>query len=594
MLRTGEYSPNNPELAGDGRTQRGGDVFLGFGLYEEKRKKLLQRRQIEYREYLAKQNEINTLKKQQKHNRLPAGRHLFLEEEKKILSENSYEQDDWNKINNNYNLKPRRPSSVAVQTDPEEFALMVSDRKLNNAMITQAERELSPRPSINDNLPPADWRMHVEKVNIGTQNNLIVPPSLTNKKYMTDADNAAIEYNGEYYDPFNDMSSNIFRKDSPRAKLLQDLRHTYMPSLFDSDAIKQRNQKVEEDAAAKRTAYQFELKKQIEEQQKLREERKVREKMLEEAETRRLEEQLKLLKLSQENEIQKQNEIAIKMRNDANEFERRRQQLQSDIETEKRNLRNVKMKSVPEPAAKMTRSNPNSRTSEPVREQPSSTKSSLPFHYAPPPRHNPEPDTDLLSYNVRRNNPYVGQDLPRPKLAYSTNIADSSMFAQSIPVKNYNAEPKAESTAVRPLKFRDGSSTYSESVYNSKKPNYEPAFLSKRLTDMIEINPTKRRGDHEYRGKFDDSLPIPVLREPEKKKDKVSKQHADQSSDAMINLEHKWKVPAVQKNILKNNFTDEGKQENILTQLGSIRRQLQLEQLKLDQSQIFNKQKLVK
>lgn len=80
---------------------------------------------------------------------------------------------------------------------------MVSDRKLNNAMITQAERELSPRPSINDNLPPPDWRMHVEKVNIGTQNNLIVPPSLTNKKYMTNPDSAAIEYNNEYYDPFN-------------------------------------------------------------------------------------------------------------------------------------------------------------------------------------------------------------------------------------------------------------------------------------------------------------------------------------------------------------------------------------------------------
>lgn len=66
------------------------------------------------------------MKKQQKNNRIPPGRNLFLEEEKKILSENSYEQDDWNKINNNYNLKPRRPSSVAVQTDPEEFALVIS------------------------------------------------------------------------------------------------------------------------------------------------------------------------------------------------------------------------------------------------------------------------------------------------------------------------------------------------------------------------------------------------------------------------------------------------------------------------------------
>lgn len=53
MLRTGEYSPNNPELAGDRRTARGGDVFLGLGLYEEKRKKLQLKRQNEYREYIA-------------------------------------------------------------------------------------------------------------------------------------------------------------------------------------------------------------------------------------------------------------------------------------------------------------------------------------------------------------------------------------------------------------------------------------------------------------------------------------------------------------------------------------------------------------
>lgn len=43
-----------------------------------------------------------------------------------------------------------------------------------------------------------------------------------------------------------DMSNNMFRKESPRAKLLQDLRHTYMPSLFDAEAIKHRNMKMEE------------------------------------------------------------------------------------------------------------------------------------------------------------------------------------------------------------------------------------------------------------------------------------------------------------------------------------------------------------
>lgn len=72
---------------------------------------------------------------------------------------------------------------------------MISDRKLNNNTIIQAERELSPRPSLSDNLNQPDWKMHVEKVNIGTQNNLIVPPSLAANKKYTETDNL--------YDPFN-------------------------------------------------------------------------------------------------------------------------------------------------------------------------------------------------------------------------------------------------------------------------------------------------------------------------------------------------------------------------------------------------------
>lgn len=54
-------------------------------------------------------------------------------------------------------------------------------------------------------------------------------------------------------------------------------------------------------------------------------------------------------------------------------------------------------------------------------------------------------------------------------------------------------------------------------------------------------------------------------------------------SEAMKKVDDKYKVPAVQKNILKALPNEEGKSVNILTQLGSIRRQLQLEQLKLDQ-----------
>lgn len=76
-----------------------------------------------------------------------------------------------------------------------------------------------------------------------------------------------------------------------------------------------------------------------------------------------------------------------------------------------------------------------------------------------------------------------------------------------------------------------------------------------------------------------DTLPIPVLRHSPKPS---SSGENVQLSDAMKKVEDKWKVPAVQKNILKALPNEEGKNVSILTQLGCIRKQLQLEQLKLD------------
>lgn len=282
------------------------------------------------------------------------------------------------------------------------------------------------------------------------------------------------------------------------------------------------------------------------------------------------------------------------MRNDANEFERKRQLLQNEIETEKQNLRSIKMKSISDlPATRLIRSDPTSRLSEPVREN--FSKLSLPIHNAPPHKRHDEPDIDLLGYNIKRNNPYVGQDLQYQKPSYSTKIPDNSKYPSS--VRSYSNENttkmpyamhKSDSIASKP----SHNSSYFESTYNTAKPKYEPAFLNKRLTEMIEINPNKKNSKPQI-NKFDDSLPIPVLREPEKRRQR-SPNTNNLNSEGMINVDHKWKVPAVQKNILQNNFTEEGKQENILTQLGSIRRQLQLEQLKLDQSQFFSNQKLVK
>lgn len=78
---------------------------------------------------------------------------------------------------------------------------------------------------------------------------------------------------------------------------------------------------------------------------------------------------------------------------------------------------------------------------------------------------------------------------------------------------------------------------------------------------------------------MEDTLPIPVLRHSPKRQ--IVEEKTSDLSEKMQMVDDKWRVPAVQKNILKS-LNDKGKNVSILTQLGSIRRQLQLEQLKLD------------
>lgn len=111
----------------------------------------------------------------------------------------------------------------------------------------------------------------------------------------------------------------------------------------------------------------------------------------------------------------------------------------------------------------------------------------------------------------------------------------------------------------------------------SDNENYTPS-KGKKDKNSKYIEPGKKIGNIDH-SVITDVLPIPVLRHSPKIQ--INEENNTNLSDAMKVVEDKWKVPAVQKNILKN-VNDDGKNVSILTQLGSIRRQLQLEQLKLD------------
>lgn len=159
---------------------------------------------------------------------------------------------------------------------------------------------------------------------------------------------------------------------------------------------------------------------------------------------------------------------------------------------------------------------------------------------------------------------------------FSTNIPKNSIFNPSYDVESYlrnNLNPSKESLMSNRLSQLDIDKPNCDEnviveralVHDSPKDNkkrYEPSFLRKNLDDVQNCDEI-----------------IPVLRHSPKNDSNCK---GDNLSDAMKQIDDKWKVPVVQKNILKSMPNEEGKNVSILTQLGSIRRQLQLEQLRLD------------
>ncbi|KAJ2944984.1 hypothetical protein O0L34_g1881 [Tuta absoluta] len=500
-----------------------------------------------------------------------------------------------NKVERGVQVGVSKPLSVAVQTDHAEIYRLSSPTQFQ---ITQAERELSPRtvlghdklfhndkPAYNSNKPtynnenptynnekptynnekptyndkPAYHTNTEEKLkyqddrplnnqNRTTYDNYKPVYQDERNKYMirsTIDDDRPIQpagggdgWRGESmaarrrsYGDFDERSSSLIRNPS-KERLLSDARHTYMPSIFDSDAIQIRNQQAEKEAHERRQFYQRELKNQIQEQQRIREERKNREKMLEAAEMRRLEEQLRMLRSAQHLEQHTIRDIDHKMKESATDFEKKRTTLQKEIDNEQQ---------------KLFRAHTQPRTQTHI----SHTK----------------PHTSHSETNVKLPAFYNRQK----RLPFSTNIAENSIFNPNYDVDSYlrkNLNPKKE---IFTPNFELPQSCERKIVIEKalvhdqpkERPKYEPTFL-KNLDELR------------------DETPIPVLRHSPKTTSSTHIEENTSKSDGMRLIEDKWKVPAVQKNILKSLPKDDGNNVSILTQLGSIRRQLQLEQLRLD------------
>ncbi|XP_045540066.1 myb-like protein X [Papilio machaon] len=657
MLKAGEYSPNNPLVRGERAGT--GDVMLGLGEYERRRNTLRRIRQQQYREYLDQQAKLKqeAKEKAERERREREEKERAREEERererreiefpspvRRRASLNYGHDVSSGSNNTYVTKVdtavqvesvTRPLSVAVQTeDVGLYPVPLVHKKL-----TQAERELSPRVAGEETHKwTEDWTQWKER--------------------------------RRSYGDFNDHITSGVRR-SNKEKLLGDLRHTYMPSIFDADAIQLRNLQAEKEAAARRQFYQQELKNQILEQQRIREERKNREKMLEEAEMRRLEEQLRALKSAQTHETYRQIDQNEYMKEHSSEYEKKRAKLQNEIEEEKRTLlRSMSHKPVTNVSRDMTQTSHSEKTSKLPFYYQNKTNNKPPYSINIPEnsifsqnydidsylRKNLNPSREsLMSNNLRelrvdntdkikhvKDNKNTKDNYTEHKYtrdSYTENKTTQENYTENKNTRQNYTENKntrenyteSKNTRQNYTENKNTRENYTESKntrqnYTENKNTRENYTENKNTRQNYIENGATRENYTENKSREnytdnkntrenytdnkntrenytdnknnniiiekalihtqpkrtkEDTLPIPVLKHnPIKITNDINK-NTELSKEMQI-VDDKWKIPVVQKNILKILPKDDGKNINILTQLGSIRRQLQLEQLKLD------------
>lgn len=312
------------------------------------------------------------------------------------------------------------------------------------------------------------------------------------------------------------------------------------------------------------------------------------------------------------------------MKEHTSEYEKKRALLQSEIEKEKRTLlRSTSHKPVTNVSRDMTQTSHSEKTNK------------LPFYYQNKPPYSINiPENSIFSQNYDIDS-YLRKNLnPSRESLISSNVRE--LRAENVntikPVKdNENAKENYTENKNRDnytdtknsrdnyIDYKNAKVSYTENKsrdnytdYKNAKENYTENKTRDNYTDNkisignytdnknAKVNYTENKSARENytdnknnniiiekalihtqpKRSKEDTLPIPVLKHSPIKSNDIN-QNTELSKQMQI-VDDKWKIPAVQKNILKTLPKEDGKNINILTQLGSIRRQLQLEQLKLD------------
>lgn len=173
---------------------------------------------------------------------------------------------------------------------------------------------------------------------------------------------------------------------------------------------------------------------------------------------------------------------------------------------------------------------------------------------------------------------------PIERKPYSFNIPDNSIFSANYDVDSYlRKNLNFNKNNVEHLSTNGTTKDRNDAKERTTSSGSENIDTRKLVIEKALIHePKERKTEKPSKIIYDvNSLSVPVLRHSPKTQAE-SNDNTSPLSEAMKKVDDKWKVPAVQKNILKSLPNEDGRSISILTQLGSIRRQLQLEQLKLD------------
>ncbi|CAG2055377.1 unnamed protein product, partial [Timema podura] len=174
---------------------------------------------------------------------------------------------------------------------------------------------------------------------------------------------------------------------------------------------------------------------------------------------------------------------------------------------------------------------------------------------------------------------------PAQTCCYSGNLLLNKLNTSNSPtlyaLPSENVIRSCDENTFESHNLRENNIVKSDNLRSRKKSEQRKTFA---LVD--NVNTMYPRGPK----RLDDTLPIPVFRSrspvvPAVRTMAAIEQtsHAGQS-EAMKKLESRWQVPAVEKNNLRttNRFM-ETQHNNILTQLGAFRRQLQVEQMRMEE-----------